>query len=424
MKKFVKLMLCIMFLSVLLAAPQSVSAKSIKGINIKKTFGNCRYWLEGRNCDKNKDGYLSKKEVKNIKCLKIYSLDKINLKNIKKLKYLEKIDIVAEDLYNMKEIKKLQRLKKVKLDVESNKRRVLDLRKSKNIKNLNIFMYNSVVKINKKNKIEYIRLTGIENCISLVNKCYQVKKIWLNEDCKEESLIINNRKKLSEIHLRGGVKVNNLEIKECNKLKKINIAGGKINECIIEDNDVVKSISIVAVKRFSKMVIKNSPKLTKVYLNENPKMKSLTLDNLPNLQEVICTWGALSELNIIGKNDIRKLWLWHNKLTKFEYTNLSRLISLDISNNQIEGRFDMTLYPCLGSFDCSYNRLTEIYGGTIDEAISYINCNNNQLKLIDFRGMKNGYILGLDCKNNPNVEIYGVVEDGSWDASAKYYCTV
>lgn len=43
------------------------------------------------------------------------------------------------------------------------------------------------------------------------------------------------------------------------------------------------------------------------------------------------------------------------------------------------------------------------------------------MKLIDFRGTKDGYILGLDCKNNPNVVIYAIVEDGTWDATAQVY---
>ena len=476
MKKFVKLMLCIMFLSVLLGAPQSVSAKTNKGINIKKTFAKgIRYEMSRKVYDKNQDGYLDKREVKSIKKLFLYTYqneyinENFNLRGISKLKYVEKIYFDAEGYaFNLQEIKKFRNLKSVEIKTKLKKAKILDFRKSKNIKNLDLSMLTktAVVKVREKNKIENLYLEGIKNSISVANKCSHAKKIDILGNKNKSSLNLINRKKLTNLYLFDVKKIKNLNIENCPKLEKIYVSetdtinfniksNAKLKNARIYDSKIVnwtmdnldelrtleignvelssilmnalnnlKKVEMDKVKKLSQLSFSNLIRLQEINILHAKKLISLSLDNLPRLKKVSCAVGVLRELNINGKNDIREMSLGNNKLTRFSYTNLQKLNRLFIHNNQLEGRFDMTLYPCLDDFNCSHNRLTEIYGGTIDEAISYINCNNNQLKLIDFRGMKNGYILGLDCKNNPNVEIYGVVEDGSWDASAKYYCTV
>ena len=97
MRNIIKSMIFVIALSVLLTAPQSVSAKTGKGISIEKTFAKgTRDEISRKVYDKNQDGYLSKNEIKKIKELKLYSYlnanieNKLNLKGISKLKYLEK----------------------------------------------------------------------------------------------------------------------------------------------------------------------------------------------------------------------------------------------------------------------------------------------------------------------------------------------
>ena len=429
MKKIIKGMLCIIALFVLLTAPQSVSAKTGKGISIEKTFAKgMRDEIKRKVYDKNQDGYLSKKEIKHIKKIDLYSRknlkmqENINIKGISKLKYLEKMSIEADGkIYNLKETEKLYRLKYIKIYANLKRNRVLDFRKSKKLETLNITIYDSQIKIPKNNKIRTLRLIGIQNSISILKNCKQVKKVWIEAKNIKKSIKLRKRKNLSEIHFIAGVKVDNLEISDCNKLEKIEIRGGEVNNCNIKNNNKTKSIEIVSVNKLSSIKLCNMSKLKKIDIENVKKLKTLTIENTPRLKNVTCMNGMLSELNITGKNSIGEMWLCNNRLTKFEYNNLEDLYSLFINNNQLQGKFDMTLYPSLYRLYCPDNKISILYGGVAEKEIWYINCENNNLSLIDFRGTKNGCILGLDCKNNPNVVIYATVEDGSWDSTAKVY---
>ena len=126
MNKFVKLVLCIMVLSILLAAPQSVSAKTKQGINIKTTFSKAMgEEMSRQKYDKDQNGYLSKKEIRKIQYIGYTNTDgKINLQGISKLKYIKTLDLEAKYLTNLKEIKKLGRLKKLKLKADKIEKKV------------------------------------------------------------------------------------------------------------------------------------------------------------------------------------------------------------------------------------------------------------------------------------------------------------
>ena len=61
MRRIKKITWCLLILTVLLMMPLSVSAKTGKGINIKKTFAKgTSVELSRKKYDRNKDGYLSR----------------------------------------------------------------------------------------------------------------------------------------------------------------------------------------------------------------------------------------------------------------------------------------------------------------------------------------------------------------------------
>lgn len=470
-KNFMKVMICMIILSALLIMPQSVSAKSHKGINIKKTFvqGLCEEMGE-EFYDKDQDGYLSKSEIKKIKQLDLFSYYKnFDLKGISKLKYLEKIDIEPKHyVTNLKEFKKLPRLKYVRIVTDSNKKITLDLRRNKKIKTLIVYTKanKGIVKVRKNNKISNLSLIGVKNSISIVNKCHKAKVIDFDSNCNNVSLNIENRKKLTKIHLLYSKDIKTLSIHNCANLKTVEISEAKIGKCMLENTSKLKKITInktklsalninnlkrlqtlkiddtrlssISIKKLnglrtlrmnhvkglSDLTISNLKKIWEIDLDSVPQLKSLTLEKLPKLKELTCVRGALSELNIVGNNKISEIRIYNNKLKKFEYENLKQLKYLECDNNQIEGRFDFTLYPHLYEFYCRNNQLTEIYGGDCNREINIIDCYNNKLKIIDFKAMKpyEGFIWYLNCKKNPNVEVYAVIEH-SWkhDSTAKLY---
>lgn len=213
----------------------------------------------------------------------------------------------------------------------------------------------------------------------------------------------------------------NLAINNLEQLKKLEIMGGKVSNISMTNLNRLREIDMQKIKRLPKLTLSNLMQLQKINIDEAKKLKSLTLENLTNLKLVSCTCGILSELNILGKNKISEMNLCCNELSKFRYDNLLDLVKLNINKNKIEGKFDFTLYPSLYNLDCQNNKLTEIYGGVANREINYIDCYNNQIKLIDFRGTTNGCILWMNCKKNPNIVVYAVVEDFEHDVTAKLY---
>ena len=180
----------------------------------------------------------------------------------------------------------------------------------------------------------------------------------------------------------------------------------------------LKKIDMHKVKKLSIFKISALKALRNISIIEAKRLKNLTIENALKLKEVCCCNGVLNELNILGMNKIQKINVSHNKLKKFEYSNLKDLVELNINDNELEGKFDFSLYPHMYILDCDNNKLTEIYGGTANREIDWISCVNNQIKLIDFRGTTDGCILAMNCKKNPNIVVYAVVEDFMHDASA------
>ena len=452
MNKFVKLVLCIMVLSVLLGAPQSVSAKAEKGINIKKTFSKAiGEEMSRQKYDKNQDGYLSGKEIKQIKSFYLCSdvvKENVNVKGISKLKYLEKIRInICGHAYNIKEVEKLHKLKYTSILFEPKKKIVLNLKKCRDIKTLGLYTSGGKaqvkVKIRANNKIRNLYVSGVENGVALIRKCAKVQDLYLDNNAKKTKININNKKAISKISLTDSDNIESVNVQGCNNLKEISLEnvkgmksfqvrqckilpqievdGGKIGESTIKDCPNIKKIIFDNTKGLSKVSISGLPKLKIIDIQDTPKLKSLILENLPKLKELSCVRGALSELNILGENQISEINVYKNKLKKFEYENLKKLNYLDCDDNQIEGKFDFTLYPKLYNLFCRNNKLTEIYGGDGNREIEMIDCYNNNLKLIDFNAMYSGegFIWSLNCKKNPNVEVKAVIERCKRDSTAK-----
>lgn len=446
-KKFIKIMFCILCLSVLFYLPQSVNAKSHKGINIKKTFvGNVKYQVK-RKCDKNKDGYLSKKEVKQVRRLSLpYSLKNNNVKGISKLKYLERLNIEKLNAYNIKEIEQLRRLKYLDLYVyeQPKKRIILDLRKIKKLENLKIYnsMGEMIVKIRKDNKISHLSLNNIKNDEEVIDKCRKLTSIEFNNAYSScEKLNISNYNHLKKVEIRiskintciiknnpqlkniliGNSTVSELKMSNLKRLDRLKVSSCNLGKITMKKLNRLRTIIMDRIYDLSTLTIDNLKKLKKIKMERLLDLKSLTLKELPELKDVSCIEGILSELNILGKSKIEYMDFYHNQLKKFEYRNLKKLAILDCENNQLEGRFNFSLYPKLKGLCCKNNYLTEIYGGNCHKFISYIDCYNNNLKLIDFKeiSQRGGYVSYLDCKKNPNVVINAAVEQCSHDSTAK-----
>ena len=465
-KNLIKLVLCVMVLSVFLIMPDVVNAKSGKGYNIRNTFsGTIRFEIKVKKYDRNQDGYLSKGEIKKIKSLYLEEYQNTSVKGLSKLKYLKKITIKAQRaVYHIKEVEKLHGLEDIHIKVEPERKLVFDLRKFRKIRKLAVEFESEegVIKIRKNNKIKYLNLYGVKNSVSIANKCLRAKKICIEINTKKGNLLLRNRKNLKLLSLSCAKNINKMDIQNCAKLEKVKFSECKSTSCTIENNpklqfikmydvkvpnliikslkglkwinideariskfslnelDNLKQIKLYDAKGLTNLTISNFPKLWNLEVCRVPDLQSFTVENLKNLKQMSCVGGKVTELNIVGYHKLKKVEVHNNRLKTFAYENLKNVRYLNISKNQIEGRFDFTLYPKLYDFDCSNNRISEIYGGPLNREIGYINCSNNNMKLLHFTELDKyaGYIFYVNCKKNPDIEVHAWMEDYDSDPTA------
>lgn len=443
---------CLALAAALLAVPCVAQAGQGKGISIRENFGkDLRRVLKREKYDQNRDGFLSRGEIRKIKSIGVYpdyTVAKIDVRGISRLKNLEELKIEIDSYrgkkaYGLKEIGKLKKLKVFRMSMNLKEKRKIDLRKLKNLSYVNIASSKLTVSVRKGNKIKALLLNGVENGASLVKKCQNAQHIFIGKTSRKVSIRLEKMKKLrsfvmercsnvekikvgkcDKLGILSFDKVNNckeLEVKDCRRLWNIEVYNGTVEKITVRNIPQIYDIQISYVKNLKEVRLSNMKMLNILSISYNSMLEKITLENLPRLVNTDLSHNLLKELNVLGENRIVNMNISYNKLKKFEYNTLKRLSELNIRNNKLEGKFDMSLYPNLRDLDCQNNRLTEIYGGVNEWEMDGIDCSNNKIKLIDFRWTQAGYLMWLNCKNNPGIIVYANVEDGKNDADAKIY---
>lgn len=130
--------------------------------------------------------------------------------------------------------------------------------------------------------------------------------------------------------------------------------------------------------------IKNCPQIKYLYIDYH-QLSSLNLD-LPLLEELDCSDGALKELDLSHFPALKRLYCGLNKLSDIDLKKCSNLVELNCSSNQLT---ELNLEDCheLKSLNCKYNELVEL-------DVS----NNTKLK-------------SLNCDSNYNLKTIWVWED-------------
>lgn len=395
----------VLFSAIMLAyVPNQTYAKDNKKININKTFGDCAYWLKSKEYDKNKDGYLSSKEIKGIKELCCYGGgDVISLKGISKLKSLKKLDLYAKQLTSMEEISKLRKLETLKIEVH---------KKNK-----------TKIKISSKNHIKKLDLKNVNGGAEAARKCSKIEKLQIEGDQTSKSLIIKNNKNIKSISLCSRMDaLEKVTVKFCKNLEDIGIYsefGAKLNNLKsieVLNNKKVKYIEVGSnCPNVSKFTIRNLPGLRCLSVEKNNFIENLRLENVPKLRTVIWKNSKLSNLEIIGKNSISTMEISNNNFKKFEYPELKNLSTLNIGNNKLQGSFNVDNYPKVYDFDLSNNNLTVIYGIEEKDNGWRFHCNGNEnLKLVY---LPNYYFWYFNC-TVPYVKVYVCCEEEWVDKTA------
>ena len=119
--------------------------------------------------------------------------------------------------------------------------------------------------------------------------------------------------------------------------------------------------------------IKNCPQIKYLYIDYH-QLSSLNLD-LPLLEELDCSDGALKELDLSHFPALKRLYCNDNEFSDIDLKKCSNLVELNCSSNQLT---ELNLENCceLTELDCSNNKFTELDVSN-NTKLKYLNCDDN-----------------------------------------------
>lgn len=162
--------------------------------------------------------------------------------------------------------------------------------------------------------------------------------------------------------------------------------------------------------------LSNLSKLEDLYLEHN-ELTSLTVENCPNLYRLLCSYNALTKVNVDG---VGYLSLDNNQLTSLDFSDsnkFAKLIYLQADNNQLSTinlsacsnlselsvsenkltSLDVSSSKALNRLSCDRNLLTNLNVTGCNELV-FLQCFNNQLTTINLKGLVN--LTRVDCRIN------------------------
>lgn len=243
------------------------NAKTIKKSDMitinKKNFPDKRFKKYVKNSfDKNKDGKLSKKEIKKVKKIQINSdscavekLSKFNCKGIQYFTNVKKVDIEIDSRYyekgsitNIKYLMKLKKIKKLHLTGNLSKKK-LDLSSLKNLKTL-VIVDSNIKKINLKKNSKLTKIDLWQN--------YYIKKVDLSKN-KKLKYVICNHNRISDIKLpeknvieKLSIAINPIQDIDVNILNPDTLTELEIHATLIEEIDVSRLVNLKRLETYKK----------------------------------------------------------------------------------------------------------------------------------------------------------------------------
>jgi len=161
--------------------------------------------------------------------------------------------------------------------------------------------------------------------IVLFSNCINAQKIKFKDENFKSALLElgydfnkDNEIQISEIDTVVKLKVSKKKIKTLDDLvhfKKLRIINAMTNQ--ITNLDVFNNNSIIE----------------EIYIGENKLGKKLVLNNLKSLEGLYAFRNGLEEINLVNTDNIQSLYLQGNCFKKIEFKNLSKLKTLQLSEN-------------------------------------------------------------------------------------------
>lgn len=272
-----------------------------------------------KNIDRNKDGVLSKAEIKKVTEIKLEHYDETGN------------EYVYNDLTGIGVFTELKRL-----ECESQKSlSKLDLHKNTKLEFVNCG-HNGIKELNVSKLTKLKELSCYDNKLTKLDVSKNVKLEILTCDSNNlTGLDLRKNTKLVELYCGG------------NKLTKLDLTKNtKLNNLWCYDN------------KLTKLDVSKNTKLFKINCDNN-KLTKLDLTKNLNLIYLYCSGNKLTGLNVDKNEKLECLWCNDNKLTKLRLTNNKQLVSLECTRNQLT-QLDTSHNNALVWVDCADNKLTKL----------------------------------------------------------------
>lgn len=272
-----------------------------------------------KNIDRNKDGVLSKAEIKKVTEIKLEHYDEAGNEYV--YNDLTGIGVFTElkrlECESQKSLSKLDLHKNTKLEfVKCGRNGIKELNVSKLTKLKELRCY-----VNKLTKLDVSKNVNLEIL-----------------DCESNNLTgldLRKNTKLVELYCGG------------NKLTKLDLTKNtKLNNLWCYDN------------KLTKLDVSKNTKLFKINCDNN-KLTKLDLTKNLNLIYLYCSGNKFTGLNVDKNEKLECLWCNDNKLTKLRLTNNKQLVSLECTRNQLT-QLDTSHNNALVWVDCADNKLTKL----------------------------------------------------------------
>ena len=333
----------ILFLLVLLPG-QIAFAKEIKPVKIdEKHFPdeNLR-WEISESFDKNKDGILSKKEIRKAKELEVlnYSTLKrsLNFSGIEYLPYIKKIGIYSYKI-KQKDLNRYPFTKAKKIELSNNHMKSMDFSACKELEELECSNNNVLQEITvKKNK----KLKRLD-----LEACHRLKKLDISKNDKLERI------RISENKTKGG-----FLLKGAKKLKVIKLFNSKLSGVRIENCPKVKEVDITYSTTES-LVLKKCPVVNKIDLSET-SLNRLSVSQPDALTTLIAFHTNLNVDGIKQYKNLKELSIGDTSLLELNANLWPKLKRLSVSGCLEMTKLDVGSLDDLEHLDAEYTRITAL----------------------------------------------------------------
>lgn len=309
----------------------------------------------------------------------------------------DKIDLNKDGVLSKAEIKKVKKIKLGWSDSKNNSQPY----DCKDMTGIGVFTELTDLDFNRIGKVSILDL-------------YKNKKLK-TLDCSNiglKKLNISSNKQLEYVDCSNN-KLNNLNLNYNSRLVNLNCGWNKISKLNVTQNKELKTLACNSNKLI-KLNISHNSKLTELSCGNN-RLEELNVSNNPDLYLFWCDSNKLTKLDISRNRKLTYFYCQDNKITDLDVTKNSKLITLGCYGNKLT-KLDLSNNLQLVELYCSSNKLTKL-DVSHNSALWEVECSDNKLKKLDLSACNRlHYVI---CNTLSNIIVPDNVSDSDIECDSK-----